>query len=337
MPRKTRIDAPNAVHHVIGRGIARQKIFLNDADRDNFLDRLGAILSETKATCYAWVLIPNHFHLLLRTGPVPLSSIMRRLLTGYAVGYNLRHRRCGHLFQNRYKSILCEEDPYLLELVRYIHLNPLRARLIGDYEELCRYPYGGHSVILGHGRREWQDADYVLSLFAQKRATARRRYLQYVQEGIEQGKRPDLIGGGLLRSQGGWTGVKALRAAGTYQKGDERILGKGDFVAEVLAGAEEKLERKYRLAASGYNLNRLIHRVAELLGMSAEDVLEPGKARQRVEARSLLCYWATAELGIRQTQLAQRLPLNQPAISNAVRRGADLARQRQYAIEKVQE
>ena len=333
MPRKTRIDAPDAVHHVIGRGIARQKIFLGDADRDNFLDRLGAILSETKSSCYAWALIPNHFHLLLRTGTAPLSSIMRRLLTGYALSYNLRHRRCGHLFQNRYKSILCEEDPYLLELVRYIHLNPLRARLARDYEELCGYPYGGHSVILGRGRREWQDADYVLGLFAQKRATARLRYLQFVQEGIAQGKRPDLIGGGLLRSQGGWIGVKALRAAGTYQKGDERILGKGDFVAQVLAGAQEKLERKHRLAAGGYTLDRLIHRVGEILGMSSEEIIEPGKARQTVEARSLLCYWAITELGISQTHLTQRLPLKQPAVSNAVRRGARLVRQRQYTIE----
>lgn len=333
MPRKSRIDAPGALHHIIGRGIARQKIFLSNEDRDDFLGRLGSVLSWGQTTCCAWALIPNHFHLLLRTGTVPLSSIMRRLLTGYAVGYNLRHHRCGHLFQNRYKSILCEEDPYLLELVRYIHLNPLRAGLVEDYAELCRYPYGGQSVILGHGRKEWQDVDYVLALFAERGATARRKYLQFVQKGIDQGKRPDLIGGGLLRSQGGWTGVKALRAAGTYQKGDERILGNGDFVSRVLAGAEEKLERKYRLAAAGYNLDRLIHRVAELLGISAEEVTGPGKARQRVEARSLLCYWANTELGIRQSQLAQRLGLNQPAVSNAVRRGERLARQRKYAIE----
>ncbi|MBN2126479.1 MAG: transposase [Deltaproteobacteria bacterium] len=333
MPRKTRIDAPDALHHVIGRGIARNTIFLSDADREDFLDRLGAILSDTKTTCYAWALIPNHFHLLLRTGSVPLSSVMRRLLTGYAVHFNLRHHRCGHLFQNRYKSILCEEDPYLLELLRYIHLNPLRAGLVEDYEGLCRYPYGGHSMILGKGSREWQDTEYVLGLFAESRAMARRRYRRFVKEGIEQGKRPELIGGGLLRSQGGWTGVRALREAGTYQKGDERILGQGDFVAQVLADAQEKFERKYRLAASGYTLDRLIERVAELLDMPSQEILEPGKGRKKVEARSLLCYWAHTELGITQTQLARRLPLNQPAISNAVRRGAHLARERQYSIE----
>lgn len=333
MPRKSRIDSPGALHHVIGRGIARQKIFFNDGDRDDFLDRLGSVLTQTKTSCYAWALMPNHFHLLLRTGSAPLSSIMRRLLTGYAVGHNLRHHRCGHLFQNRYRSILCEEEPYLLELVRYIHLNPLRATLARDYEALCSYPYGGHSVILGHESREWQDADYILGMFSNNRATGRRRYLQFVAEGIAQGKRPDLIGGGLLRSQGGWTGVKALRAAGTYQKGDERVLGKGDFVTQVLAGAQEKLERKYRLAAGGYDLERLVDRVAQLLRISIEEVMGPGKARQRVEARSLLCYWANTELGISQSLLAQRLPLNQPAVSNAVRRGERLARQRKYTIE----
>jgi len=209
----------------------------------------------------------------------------------------------------------------------------LTAGLIKEYEELWRYPYGGQSVVLGYVKRQWQDADYILGMFAEKRSTAMRRYRQFVEEGLEHGKRPDLIGGGLLRSQGGWTGVKALRAAGTYQKGDERILGKGDFVAKVLAEAEEKLERKCRLAASGYDLDRLIRRVADLFGMSPDELTEPGKDRQRVEARSLLCYWAITELGMSQTELARRLPLNQPAVSNAVRRGAHLVRQGKYAIE----
>ena len=335
MPFRKRIDATDALHHVIGRGIARKQIFLSDADREDFLHRLGEILVKTKTSCYAWALVPNHFHLLLRTGAAPLASVMQRLLTGYAVSYNLRHHRCGHLFQNRYKSILCEEDPYLLELVRYIHLNPLRARLVRNYDELSAYPYGGHSVILGRERRGWQNSDYVLRLFSPRRATAKRKYLQFVEEGIEQGKRPDLIGGGLLRSQGGWTGVKALRAAGSYQKGDERILGNGDFVAQVLAEAQETFDKKYHLAAQGYNLDHLIERVAQWLGMSSQEILETGKSRQRVEARSLICYWATTQLGISQTQLARRLHLKQPVVSNAVKRGAHIVQQRQYALENM--
>ena len=107
------------------------------------------ILDETQTQCYAWTLIPNHFHLLLRIGQTPLSTVMRRLMTGYAVTFNIRHRRSGHLFQNRYKSVVCEEDPYLLELIRYIHLNPLRAKLVEDLKALDKYPWTGHSVLLG--------------------------------------------------------------------------------------------------------------------------------------------------------------------------------------------
>jgi REP element-mobilizing transposase RayT len=119
MPRKARIDAPGALHHIIVRGIERQRIFSDDQDRDNFVERLGNIVTETQTFCFAWALIPNHAHILLRTGQTPLATIMRRLLTGYGVSYNRRHRRHGHLFQNRYKSILCQvADPPLEE--RYL-------------------------------------------------------------------------------------------------------------------------------------------------------------------------------------------------------------------------
>ena len=173
MPRKSRIDAPGAMHHIIVRGIDRQKIFKNDEDRNNFLSRLGVILTETKTDCYAWALIPNHFHLLLRTGNVSISNVMRRLLTGYAIWYNRRHGRYGHLFQNRYKSILCQEDAYLLELVRYIHLNPLRAKVVPDINTLDRYPYCGHSILMGKVKCDWQNTDKVLSLYSERSGTAR--------------------------------------------------------------------------------------------------------------------------------------------------------------------
>ena len=136
MPRKVRIDAPGALHHIIIRGIERRKIFRDNKDRDNFLDRLGNVLSDTGTPCYAWALIPNHAHFLLKTGNTPISTIMQRVLTGHAVYFNRRHRRHGKLFQNRYKSILCQEDAYLLELVRYIHLNPLRAKVVSDFSNL---------------------------------------------------------------------------------------------------------------------------------------------------------------------------------------------------------
>ena len=129
MPRLARLDAPDVVHHVIIRGIERKKIFRDDKDRHNFIARLEELLPATNTACYAWALLSNHAHFLLRSGDAGLSNLMSRLLTGHAVQFNRRHRRHGQLFQNRYKSIICQEDAYLLELVRYIHLNPLRAKI----------------------------------------------------------------------------------------------------------------------------------------------------------------------------------------------------------------
>src|SRR4030042_6721072 len=119
MPRLARLDAPGVLHHVIIRGIERRNIFKDNKDRDNLLERLATLLSETQTACYAWALLPNHAHFLFRTGKVGLSPLMRRLLTGYAASFNRRHKRHGQLFQNRYKSINCQEEVYLKELVRY--------------------------------------------------------------------------------------------------------------------------------------------------------------------------------------------------------------------------
>jgi len=332
MPRKARIDAPGALHHIIVRGIERKKIFRDDTDRGEFLERLGRILSETRTPCFAWAIIPNHFHLLLRTGSTPVSSVMRRLLTGYAIYFNRRYRRSGHLFQNRYKSILCQEDAYLLELVRYIHLNPLRAKLVDDYNALTAYPFCGHSAIMGKVEREWQDTNFILSLFGSQSLAARSAYRQYVQGGIAAGQRKDLIGGGLIRSQGGWTAVKALRGAKAYQKGDERILGDGDFVEEVLKKSEEKLARSYHLKAQGFDFDKVVERVAGLLEISAADVLAAGKKRQTVTARSLLCFWVSKELGLSQTWLAKRLGISQPAVSSAVERGRKVVEEKHYSL-----
>jgi putative transposase len=270
MPRQARIDAPGALHHIIIRGIERKRIFQDDLDRDDFLSRMGNILPESKTECYAWALLPNHAHILLRTGPVSIATIMRRLLTGYAIRYNHRHHRHGQLFQNRYRSILCQEDPYLLELVRYIHLNPLRAKLVKDLKELGRYPYSGHRILMGKEKRDWQDTGYVLGHFGSESGVARKRYRVYVGKGVEAGRRPELTGGGLIRSVGGWTRAKELAGTGIRLKGDERILGDSDFVLDALDASNEQFERKYRLKSQGVTLSRLSKRVSELLGVDPE-------------------------------------------------------------------
>ena len=332
MPRKSRIDAPGALHHIIARGIEKNKIFLDAADRKNFLKRLSHILTETNTPCYAWSLMPNHFHLLLRTGTVPIATIMRRLLTGYAVFHNRRHTRHGHLFQNRYKSILCQENTYLLELVRYIHLNPLRANILKDIKHLDKYPYSGHSTILGNTNNAWQEIDKILGFFHEKRYMARRHYRNFIQKGIAQGKRPDLVGGGLVRSVGGWSALKSLRQAKIYQKGDERILGDGDFVEQTLKAANEAMQKKYVLQAQGIDLNKITTRVANLLDMDIEEVWAAGRYSRIVKARSLLCYWAVRELGISMALLSKKLNISIPAVSKSVVRGEKIARKMNYKL-----
>ena len=332
MPRKARIDAPGALHHLICRGIEGRPIFQNATDRNDFVERLGNIIKETETICFAWALIPNHFHLLLKTGQAPVSKVMSRLLTGYAVSYNLRHRRQGHLFQNRYKSILCQEDTYLLELVRYIHLNPLRANLTADLKSLDRYAYCGHSAVMGKLKNNWQDVDGVLRLFGKNVSQARHGYKSFVHKGLDQGRRDDLTGGGLVRSVGGWEGLSAMRIAKIWQKSDERILGDGDFVEQVLSSTQERLEHKYSLQARGIDLDKVVDRVCDLLNLEQTDIWTPGKERYRVQARSLLCFWASSELKISQTELGRRFKLTPAAISLCVKRGENLARNCGYSL-----
>ncbi len=332
MPRRSRIDAPGALHHIVVRGIERRNIFRDDTDRNKFLKRLEAVVRETKISCLAWSLMPNHFHLLLKTGGIPVSTFMRRLLTGYAVTFNLRHRRHGHLFQNRYKSILCQEDTYLLELVRYIHLNPVRAGIVEDIGALEEYPFSGHSAIIGRVQRDWQDIKQVLGFFGERINASRKQYCAFIQEGIGQGKRPDLIGGGLIRSHGGWAAVQAMRKAKMFQKSDERILGDGDFVDRVLSVSQEQMERKYRLRAQGLNLERVMSLVSGLMGVEASRIFHGGKEREIVSARSLLCYWTVRELGMSMADLSRKLDLSLAGVSQSVKRGEKLVHEKGYKL-----
>jgi len=325
MPRQSRIDTPGALHHIICRGIEKRDIFEDDIDRDNFVKRLGVILSETGTPCYAWALIPNHFHLLVRTGKAPVSTVMRRLLTGYAVSFNRRHKRSGHLFQNRYKSILCQEDTYLLELVRYIHLNPLRAGIVPDLKALSGFAYSGHSRIMGSRKGDWQDVDKVIGLFGKSRHNAISQYEQFIGKGVAEGRKPELTGGGLIRSVGGWHELSALRKMKIHFKSDERVLGDSDFVKEVLGSASEAMERKYRLKSEGYTFERIAGIVGEIFDIPHIDVIAPGKQPHRVKARSVLIFWAVQELGMSATAVGMKLGMSQSAVSRAAERGRAVA------------
>lgn len=335
MPRQARLDAPGVLHHIMIRGIERRKIFRNDRDRKDFLGRLEKLLPATETVCYAWAFMPNHAHFLFRTGLAPLSTVMRRLLTGYAVIFNRRHKRHGQLFQNRYKSIVCQEDSYLKELVRYIHLNPVRGGTVPGLKQLNTYPYCGHSALTGKRKRPWQDVDYILGYFGKRVATARKRYIDYVKDGITLGRQDELTGGGLIRSMGGWAQVKNLKEQGQeHVMSDERILGDSDFVESVLSQAGEKYERHYELKRLGYGLDSLAERVGEIYGMEPGEVLSGGRQARKVQARSLFCFWAVRELGVSLREVARRLKISSPGVGYSVERGEAIARDNGYHLIK---
>lgn len=297
------------------RGIEKRDIFLDDSDRSFFVRRLSHLLQETGTQCLAWCLIPNHFHLLVKPTSGKLSSLMRRLLTSYAVTFNHRHGRSGHLFQNRYKSIICEEDPYLLELVRYIHLNPLRAGLVADMDALDRYPWTGHSAIMGTQEMVGQDVEEVLACFGRRVRAARASYRRFLLDGAGQGARDELVGGGLQR----------ILKAGIDERpstSDERILGRGEFVQRLLGEREENPPRPPTIP-----LPFLVARVAEIIGLTPEEIRASGRSKQVAAARSVISYLGYRTMGYSGEAVARELGISRSGVCRRADFGEKLVRE----------
>jgi putative transposase len=314
MPRYARLDAPGTLHHVMGRGIEGTKIFRTDFDRKDFIERLAELCREGYFRVYAWALMPNHFHLLIKTKDYPLSSGMRKILTGYVINFNRRHKRFGHLFQNRYKSIVCEEDPYLLELTRYIHLNPLRKGLVRGMEELKEYPWTGHSALMGEINRDWQDMDTILSYFSPKKKRAVISYEQFVSEGVFWGKRPELVGGGLIRSLGGWSAVLALRKKDIREAHDERILGSGDFVLDLFSATEQKTQDTLRLPNLKKSLSELAGEISKKEGITEKELRSGSRLKRISKGRRLFCQAAVMGMRYSGAEVARFLGVTTSAV-----------------------
>ena len=312
MPRTARIDIPGLLQHVIVRGIERRDIFFDDNDRRLFLERFSKLLAETGTDCLAWALMSNHFHLLLCPRVTKLSVFMRRLLTGYAIVFNLQHKRSGHLFQNRYKSIACQEDAYLLELIRYIHLNPLRVGLAKTIDELDSYPWSGHAVLMGKQELSGQSIDDVLLLFGQRKKSARQAYREFVIDGIKHGHRDDLVGGGLRRSQG-------VRNLGEYEAYDERILGSGEFVESLWRETESR-----EIHVPKITLDEMIQRTADALKVKVELLRQKNRSKELADVRAAICYLAVRECHCSGVAVARALNMTRSGVSVAVKRGGEI-------------
>ena len=320
MPRQARLDVPGALHHIMVRGIDRANIFRDDEDKARFLERLGQTVSEGKCTVYAWVLMDNHVHILFKSGKQGISAVMRKLLTWYAQYFNRKHRRTGHLFENRYKSILCDEDNYLLALIRYIHLNPVRANIVTTLEQLDRYPWSGHRTLIGKAKHPWMDVDHALSEFGTTRRKAVNEYRRFMQAGLSQGRLPELTGGGLIRSKGGWSQVLSIRRSGRKEEFDERILGGSDFVNAILKESEEKSVRQLKLRRSGKTIDKIIEEECKKKRISPNELKGGGRRRKVSTLRATIAKRGLDELGLSMAEIARHVGVTTSSIAKTVKR-----------------
>ncbi|ASQ90049.1 hypothetical protein CHL67_03125 [Prosthecochloris sp. GSB1] len=319
MPRGARLDALGTLHHAIIRGIEKGDIVRDEEDRKEFLRRMGELARGTGTGIYAFALMTNHAHILLKSGEQGLSTFMRRLLSGYAQYFNRRHRRVGHLFQNRYKSIICEEEAYFDKLVAYIHLNPLRAGLVDSFEELASYPWCSHSVMMNKVHYSWLNREYVLQCFGDREGEARRAYVAYLEEEIGINREKELSGGGLCRSYGGWSNVLSMRKQGVKALSDDRILGGDSFVREVLQEAEGQGEQLLSADERAQHIARAIENACRKEGISIA-VLRSGSRRGRVPAiRKALAKKFVQEYGLSLAETARQLWVTTSAVSHMVR------------------
>ena len=305
MARRPRIEFSGALYHVIVRGNQRQEIFHDEADYRKYLSLLCAYKERYQSKLFAYTLMSNHVHLIIETGETPLSKVLQGLNQSYTQYYNLRWRTVGHLFQGRYKAILCDRDEYLLALVRYIHLNPVRAGIV---EEASRYLWSSHRVYLGMENASGVDVDEVLNMFSSGKGVARRRYLGFVREGIGDGGEGEY-----------------------YRTLDQRILGSEEFAKEV----QRQGEKPVKLPTKVPSLAMLAHAVSEASGVRVSDLRGPGATPTQARARRLLVLSAR-EAGHRNRAVAEYLGRDDTITSKWLReKTKEVTREVSKLLEKV--
>lgn len=289
MARKPRVHFPGALYHVTLRGNAGQTIFFDDRDRTRFYLLLQEGTERFRHRIHAFCLMSNHVHLAIQVGDLPLSRIIQNLSFRYTKWVNWRQSRSGHLFQGRYKAVLVNADAYLLELTRYIHLNPVRAGLVKEPEE---HPWSGHRGYLGLEVIPWLTTEWVLSQFSERESSARRAYGRFIQDGKKEGYRKEYHAG-----------------SGT----DSRILGDDQFIDRVL----EKGERMSRHRVS---LDRIIREVCKSFSLEERELLMSGRDHRLSRVRGMAA-WLVMEYGIGTLgDLSRRTGRDITTLSSAAKR-----------------
>jgi REP element-mobilizing transposase RayT len=316
MPRGPRLNASGSLHHLMARGIERRSIFITEPDRLDFLSRLDRLVEADALRVFAFALMPNHFHILARTGSRPISRAMSSLLTGYAVSFNHRHTRVGHLFQNRFKSTLCEEAGYFVELVRYIHLNPIRAGITASIDELDHDPATGHAAIIGNQPARFLDVDYVLSAFGSDRDVARLAYRAFVLDGLDATRMREQPRRGTVRTE-----IAMLAEPTRREKPQERILGSNAFLNRIHGETVEAVTPPRVPLKKRLPIESLIDAVAAATGASRAALAAARRIKACCAAREGLAYlWLDCFRG-RVAEVAAALSISEVSAYRAAARG----------------
>ena len=287
MARKPRIHLSGGLYHVIFRGNGGQPVFLNDEDRYRFYLLLQEGTCRFGYRVYAFCLMTNHIHLALQVSDVPLSRGMQNLSFRYTRWINWRQKRTGHLFQGRYKAVLVDGDSYLLELVRYIHLNPVRAGMLKDPEE---YPWSSHNAYLGKESLPCLTIDSLLNHFGKSFAEARENYRRFVLDGLKEEHRPEFHGIGE----------------------DTRLLGDDSFIEKCLSDSDGIPLR--------LTVREIADKVCHIYEITETELKSPSQCRNRSEARAVVG-WLAQELGcVTLSEVGKLVNRDVGSISSAVRR-----------------
>ncbi len=332
MPRQARLDYPGCLHHIINRGIEKRSVFLEKADYQFFIDNLSELVKKGGFKCYAWVLMPAHFHLLIETNNKPIAKFMSSLQTRYAIYFNAKYKRFGRLFQNRYKSTVCDKKHYLKDLIAYIHLNPLRSKIIDSFELLSQYKWSGHRTLIGEDKNKWQAVSDALRVFDKNDAAARTGYMAYLRE--KKNEKRDFSGGGLIRSIGG---LEVMKNPLGHQRDvyDSRVLGDGNFIKSIMhtrsTQENERASKHSRLAFS-----ELVKRVSALFDIDQSQMRQRGKSAKKVaQARAVVSY-LSVEYGKNTTvNIAEQFNISQPAVSKLCQSGAQILAQDKQLEKKI--
>ena len=315
MPRKARLSPPGTFHHIMARGIEARDIFRDDADHRTFLGMLSAGLKRTGFACYAWALMSNHYHLLVRTNERHLSELMRRLNAGYAQYFSRKYKRRGYLFQDRYRSQVTQDQVYVERLVRYIHLNPVRAGLCKSMATLNRYRWSGHAALMGTTRAEFQEIKPVLRRFGQTIESGRKGYEAFMIESLTS---PE-------------PGEKVFKSTSDTRRPASYVIGDPDFVKKAFAADEAARAGIARHLLEGVTIEDVAERVARAAKLTVKDLVRRSRGNWRSEIRRIFAYICHREYGMPITAIARYLDIAHSPASLAARRGEELSTDKKYA------